>query len=152
MSMDIVTKWLNLAANLGVVAGIIFLILEIQQNNELISSNASFSRFNVERERRNRIIENPDGIAEIAFKNATGQPLTEFESFRLGVFSADSLETLKWQYAEIQAGRLDEDSIDIDAWSVVWNGDNILQAIFNARREGLEPALVEFIEENFLNQ
>jgi len=37
---DAVNRWLTLGANIGVVIGIIFLALELQQNNELLQSQA----------------------------------------------------------------------------------------------------------------
>jgi hypothetical protein len=38
MNMDNLNKWLALAANVGVIAGIIFLAIEIQQNTEMMRS------------------------------------------------------------------------------------------------------------------
>jgi hypothetical protein len=36
MNMDNINKWLTLAANLGVLAGIVFLAIEVQQNNNMM--------------------------------------------------------------------------------------------------------------------
>jgi len=36
MSLDGINKWLALAANLGVLAGIVFLGLEVRQNSEAL--------------------------------------------------------------------------------------------------------------------
>ncbi len=36
MKLDNVNKWLTLVANFGVVAGIIFLAIEVRQNQELL--------------------------------------------------------------------------------------------------------------------
>lgn len=40
MNTDNINRWLTLCANIGVVIGIIFLALELQQNNELMESQA----------------------------------------------------------------------------------------------------------------
>ena len=40
MNTDTVNRWLTLGANIGVVIGIIFLAFELQQNNELLQSQA----------------------------------------------------------------------------------------------------------------
>ena len=40
MNTDNLNRWLTLCANIGVVIGIIFLALELQQNNELLESQA----------------------------------------------------------------------------------------------------------------
>jgi len=40
MNTDNLNRWLTLCANIGVVIGIIFLAFELQQNNELLKSQA----------------------------------------------------------------------------------------------------------------
>jgi len=40
MNTENLNRWLTLCANIGVVIGIIFLALELQQNNELLQSQA----------------------------------------------------------------------------------------------------------------
>mgnify|MGYP000153020524 CR=1 FL=1 len=42
MNMDKLKKWLMLAANLGVIAGIILLAVELQQNNSLLETQIKF--------------------------------------------------------------------------------------------------------------
>ena len=44
MQLDNLNKWLTLLANLGVVAGIVFLSLEIQQNQLVIEESNKLSR------------------------------------------------------------------------------------------------------------
>ena len=143
---------LGILANIGVIAGIIFLAFELQQNNELLAADASFNRFNMERGRRDRLIENRGGLGEIAFKKASDQPLTEFEAYRHAVLISDHLESLKWQFGEIQAGRLPEDSIDLNAWRFVWLNNPELGERFNSERETLDPDFVNFIEANIVNK
>jgi hypothetical protein len=40
--MDKLNNWLMLAANLGVIAGIILLAVELQQNNSLLETQIKF--------------------------------------------------------------------------------------------------------------
>ena len=40
MAADQVNKWLTLTANFAVVAGIVFLVVELKQNNELLLSES----------------------------------------------------------------------------------------------------------------
>lgn len=42
MNMDKLNKWLMLAANLGVIARIILLAVELQQNNSLLETQIIF--------------------------------------------------------------------------------------------------------------
>ena len=142
---------ITILANVGVIAGIVFLAFELQQNNELLAADASFNRFNMERERRDRLIENRGGLGEIAFKKREDQPLTEFEAWRHSVLISDHLESLKWQFGEVQARRLPEDSIDLSAWRAVWRNNPELGDRFNRESETLEPDLVDFVESNIAN-
>ena len=60
MNMDSVNKWLTLAANFGVIAGILFLAIELNQNNELLEAEAREARYEFRSRDSNRIfLENP---------------------------------------------------------------------------------------------
>ena len=61
-----VSQTLGILANIGVIAGIIFLAVELQQNNELLEAEVSYSKYSVDYERRRRMIENSGGIADIS--------------------------------------------------------------------------------------
>lgn len=50
MKMDELNKWLTLAANVGVIAGIVFLGLEIQQNTRTIQASSIQESTNVARQ------------------------------------------------------------------------------------------------------
>jgi hypothetical protein len=73
---------IGILANLGVIAGIVFLVIEIQQNNELMVAAT--------RDAQNQRILNyaeqvyvVPGLAEIIAKANNGEPLTEVEALRL---------------------------------------------------------------------
>jgi hypothetical protein len=56
-------------------------------------AEASYAQFNIQRERRNRYIENSGGIADILRKSQTGAPLTDNEAFRRAILFEDILES-----------------------------------------------------------
>ncbi len=142
---------INTLANIGVIAGIAFLAFELQQNNELLAADASFNRFDLERGRRERLMENRGGVGEIAFKKRNDQPLDDFEQWRHSVLVSDHLESLRWQFREVQAGRLAEGSIDLMAWRAVWRNNPELGDRIYREREILEPDFVGFVEANIAN-
>ena len=137
---------IQILANIGVIAGIAFLALEVHQNNQLLAADASFNRFNVERERRTRVMENHGELGEIIFKKRNGMPLNEFEVFQHSTMMEDVLESLKWQFEEVEADRLPRSSIDIASWRNVWRVNPELAVLVARRRADLDPAFVEFIE------
>jgi hypothetical protein len=62
MNLENLNKWLSLAANLGVIAGIIFLAIEIRQNQESLDRNSDL----VELEYRLKVAEGQIAIAQMA--------------------------------------------------------------------------------------
>ena len=51
---------IDILANIGVLLGIVFLGLELQQNNELLSAEARFSRIDRGLERYSEVFSNPE--------------------------------------------------------------------------------------------
>ncbi len=60
MKMPVLNLWLSLTANLGVIAGIVFLGVEIQQNTAVTRSVAAQEISNTSVEFFMRVAENPD--------------------------------------------------------------------------------------------
>jgi len=143
---------ISIVANLGVIAGIVFLGIELRQNNELLTAQASFAQFTVGRERRNRYLGNEGGISDILFKSQTGLPLNERESWHLNFLWADILDSWEWEFRELQAGRLPDDFVDTDNWRVVWRANQGLRERFERDRRILEPDFGRFVEENVVNE
>ena len=73
MNVDAANRWITLVANVGVIAGIVFLAFQIRQNNELLSVQASYTQFNIVRERRARLIENVGGLANLVTRQINGE-------------------------------------------------------------------------------
>lgn len=137
---------IGILANLGVIAGIVFLAVELRQNNELLQAEASLNRFNIERERRERIMENHGGLAEIILKKNTDIALNELETLQHGALMLDSLESLKWYFNEVRAGRLPPGSIDVENWRTVWRVNPELGVLIDSERPSLNPDFLEFID------
>ena len=67
--MDSLNKWLMLAANLGVIAGIIFLAIEVNQNTQVAQSSARQEVLNAELWVFEKIIEDPSiKLGDIPFQ------------------------------------------------------------------------------------
>ena len=110
MNLDSTNRWLTLAANIGVLAGIIFLAFELQQNTvatrlEAASNfNSSFSEIEL------FIAGNPE-FAELLARGREGAEITGVEQLRLSVFYNQILR--QWQFTHIQYL---SDAIDEDNW------------------------------------
>lgn len=138
---------IGILANLGVIAGILFLAVGIQQNNDLLTSQASYAQFNIERERRSRLIENRNGIYDIVEKARQGEQLSETEAGRLFLLRNDILDSLRWQFREVSARRLPDDLIDLRIWREFYTAPGFSELYQDVKGE-LEPDFVEFMERN----
>ena len=76
---------IGLLANIGVIVGILFLAVEVGQNNELMADEAERVRAESRREIGRLLAENGD-LATIVVKELNGEQLTEIEEFRLRNF------------------------------------------------------------------
>ena len=110
MNLDSTNRWLTLAANIGVLAGIIFLAYELQQNTvatqlEAASNfNASFSEIEL------FIAGNPE-FAELLARGREGEEFTGVDQLRLTVFYNQILR--QWQFTHFQYL---SDAVDEDNW------------------------------------
>lgn len=106
MNMDSVNKWLMLAANLGVIAGIIFLAIEVNQNTQVAQSSARQEVLNAELWVFEKIIEDPSiklGDIPFQFKGLNEEQSTKQANLYNAIFRIR--ENLWLQYLN---GVLDE--------------------------------------------
>ncbi len=142
----------TLLANIGVIAGIVFLGFELRQNNQILMAQASYSHFSVERERRNRLILNDGGITDVLRKAQTGVPIDENEAFRLGLMWEDLIDSWRWQFSEVQAGRLPAELLNVNQIRNIWRANPGLAEWLDAREGRLDPEFVKWMNENVVNR
>jgi len=147
-----VGQTIGVVANLGVIAGIVFLALELRQNNSLLTAQTAHALLSTKLEYRARIIDNTNGFAEIQQKQRSGGQLDPVESARLYIFAHDLLDVLRWQFREFQAGRLPDDYIDIRTWHDLWDLYPDLRDLFEEDRSRLDAEFVRFMDENVVNR
>ena len=106
MDRSQINDWLALIANLAVVGGIVFLAIEIRQNNELLRS-----------ESRQTLVANDVtslsaniGNADVFAKMASGQDLTMEEQLRLSFMFMLDLRNREFEYFQYTNGLLDEET------------------------------------------
>ena len=92
---------IGILANLGVIAGIVFLGLELRQNNSLLAAQARYSL-------RQLRTDTADSIAaldvlEATHKYAAGEAITPAERSAALMVALKSVELWEWQYADLRA-------------------------------------------------
>jgi hypothetical protein len=107
MNIEKLNPWLTLLANIGVIAGIVFLAFEIRQNTTATELDAASNYEAALREYELFVAGNPD-FTEIIVKSIAGKPLTEIEQFRVHMFFRGALRNWQTAYFQYQLGALDE--------------------------------------------
>jgi len=143
-----------LGANVGVIAGLIFLALEIRQNNKFLAAQARYSL----RQYRSDIADSlmlPHVIAA-THKWARGESVTPEERSTGLMVAIKIVELWEWQYGEHAAGMLQKNELPIGAWRL-WFHDQgpfpvPVREIYEMRKAVLNSEFVRFFEENVVCQ
>jgi len=109
-------------ANLGVVAGVLFLAVEIQQNNQLLRADA-ISAVLETRQARQEIVLGSDDLVTAMAKNSRGEPLTDEDMLRINAALFHSLLGRQRDYFLFQEGILTEELFraNFPIMKVSWN-------------------------------
>ena len=110
MTLERTNHWLALAANIGVLAGIIFLAYELQQNTVATQLEATSNFQDSFTEIELLIAGNPE-FAELLLKGVAGEDISAAGQFRLSAFYTNVLR--QWQFIHFQYLT---DAIDEEIW------------------------------------
>ena len=140
---------LTILANLGVIAGIAFLALELRQNNALMEAAA--------RDAQNERIQDyvmqlytVPGLAEILAKADNGEPLTEAEEIQLFGRKVRLLRGFEAQHRESIQGTVGDLPLEIWITNFHYGGHRNppLYDVWEEAKSLLRPDFVRFFEEN----
>ncbi len=151
MNLDNLNKWLMLAANLGVIGGIILLAVELQQNNELLQSQARAARHDARTGVMRMRVENPI-VGETISRFQNGEELLPQEIANMMAFVNFMLTGWEYLWSEYDAGLLDISELGIESRREAWN--NFPDEIKERWLEGnglYNPAFIVWMEENIIN-
>ena len=95
----------ELLANIGVLAGIFFLAIELRQNNQLMEDEARRARASSVQETWTVMAENGE-LASIIAKDLNGERLDQVDSLRLMAFWLRTLTDLQLAYQELPEDEL----------------------------------------------
>ncbi len=143
---------ISILANVGVIAGIIFLGLELRQNNEFLATQARAERIAIAREADLRTLQNSD-LRRATMIARSGGVLSEDEMFLLELESRSVLIDWRYIYQEYQIGALEESTLDIaglrNAFHVRKPG---MPEHWSANKQLYAPGFVQWMEENVVNE
>jgi hypothetical protein len=137
-------------ANLGVIAGVLFLALELQQNNELIEAEGRLNRSKQVIETWNTLVTHPE-LALLLVKDRTEEQLTDAEEIVLNAFWMTSLYSMQWQFQEkLEMHQLSTFGLIVDTYGSMrraWKGNGPGAA--SSGRSNFDPEFIRFMEDKF---
>ncbi len=143
----------TILANVGVIAGILFLAFELRQNNELIRAEAR----NTQNERIEDFVQQVytvPGLAEIVLKIREGEPLTEVEEIKLRGRQGRQLRGFFAQWREYTEGAGEAPNLEV--WrSFFYEGGYYTPPLISGWEDiktTLPPDFIRHVEENVLNR
>jgi hypothetical protein len=147
----------GILANLGVIAGIVFLGVELQQNNALLEAEARLAQAERGEEIFDDMIRNAEFAAAVS-KLQSGEEFSPVERVQLTAFLSRLFRGWQWQYFEREYGSLD--TINIETWrngirgrgAVRANSEDFASSVWEANRGTLDPEFVRFVDENVFSE
>ena len=141
---------ISILANVGVIAGIVFLAMELQQSNALLRAEAR----QIVVQNRATTLERWAGDAELMrlrLKAHENQPLTLDEQWRLDSDLTALLSRLEFDYEQYQDGLIGY--LPVGGWRALFIRWPYMREIWAEAPPGrFTPVFVQFLNENDVNE
>jgi len=140
---------ISICANVGVILGIVFLALELHQNNELLESQANMQLLDNRLQSINQII-SIDSLGEAILKNNAGQALTDLELLKLDNHAYSTYSKWEWEYRQYSLGFIEDENLPVNDWRSVYFLYPRLSELWQDEsfRVRFSEPFVKFIDEN----
>ena len=155
-----ISQTVSILANIGVIAGIVFLAFELNQNNALLESQARYNLV-VQRAAVSGAAREPRVLNALQ-KQAAGEELDVGDRMALVGVASSVVENWEWQYREYRAGLLELRQLPVANWRRIFHGGQgvdgesgaslPVQDVWNTRASELDPEFVQFMEANVVNE
>ena len=150
MKKSDVGQAIGIVANIGVVIGIIFLAIEIRQNNVLMEADARNARDQRIQDYAEQVYMVPN-LAEIILKANNGEALSELEDLKLFNRQVRLLRGLQVGYREYTMGTVEPPS---ETWkSIFYEGtfrNPPLVGTWEEAKVYMPPDFVQYVEDNII--
>jgi len=141
---DRLNRWLTLGANIGVLIGIIFLAVELRQNNENLAVQQRAVNYTSVADSWARVSEHPQ-LSELISKDFGGETLSAAETVQLQAFWTGIHLGLQWAYEELPDDQFQR--------TLTFNRDDYAasptyRSAWKSRRAFFDPEFVQYMDEN----
>ena len=138
----------SVLANVGVIAGIVFLAVELRQNNELLETEARRGLMQ-NRIDSNRVWAADGDLMQLRQKAHNGEPLTDAETWRLQSDFAAVMTAMEWEYEQFQNGRVSY--APVEGWRFVLSRWSYMRPMWADYRRRFSPEFARFVDEELLD-
>lgn len=142
---------ISILANVGVIAGIVFLGFELRQNNEMLVVQAEMAVSENQTDTLLAIVMEPE-LIELMLKDE--QTLTEVERRRLLILGLRAIRLWQGRYGMMERGLLDQTEV-VQNIKSIYDRETLnygAPLAWEFYREGFPPNFVQFFEENVVNE
>jgi hypothetical protein len=140
----------TILANLGVIAGILLLVVELDQNNDLIGSQTAYDTLQNGNTYRLLLLNDPV-LSDLVRRTRAGAEITEDERFRLEMLYQFEFKSYEWEYRQYLDGLIDLEDIPISAWAGPLRSNQLKQQWWQDNAEGFSDEFRQFINQYVLN-
>ena len=141
---------ITILANLGVIAGIVFLGYEIQQNNRLLGAQAR-SDMRASRIAYNELLMVPE-ITSVIVKATNNEELSEEESFRLERLRRSLFTRWEAEYREFEEGMYGIDALPVQGYREAFRYMPGLLEAWQSNKRLRDPEFVQWMDETVVNE
>ena len=133
---------IQILANVGVIAGIVFLGFELRQNNEQLSAQARYNYYAGRAEFQRSLAFDP-AVSQLILSRAAGAELSPQDRFRLERLANSVFTTWEYEYGELKRGLISEEEFSIPGKQAIFPlGENHWEEY----RRSAPADFVEFVE------
>ena len=143
---------IQVTANIGVIAGIVFRGMEIRQNNEQLAAQTRYN-YCQSRVELTLVAALNEDIANIAIKTAANQDLTPAEVLRVNRLMSATFAYGEYEFGEYEKSRLTIEDINPAAKRLLFSArPEVVNAAWDQYQKTAPPRFVRYVVEVTLNR
>lgn len=145
MNSDRLNRWLTLGANVGVIAGIIFLGFELRQNNQLLVEQARYSMLENQKQWA-YFVSAANNVSDTVMSPDDHSELSKTDKIRRAELIGTLLFMWQWEYEQSQSNLFGESDVSVEAYKHGWRNYHIAE-VWPEIRGWYSDEFVRFMEE-----
>jgi len=145
LEADRLNRWLTLGANLGVIAGIIFLGFELRQNNQLLVEEARYSMLENQKEWA-YFISSANNVTDAVMSPDSNSDLSKTDEIRRRELFGTLLFMWQWEFEQSQSNLFGGSEVSVEAYKYGWRNYKIAE-IWPEIRDWYSDDFIQFMEE-----